>query len=188
MHVHLHIWVQVQLLGEIRTATHPRMRSAAPFRMFFFWSIFPYMLNRYSPTPVAQPQKIWITYSAWCTLYMAWIRTSGWMYSQNRLNMNRILYSVPRFTYSTCRHLFREQSHPEAIFINQKTRSRDITALKLGLYTILPLPILHGVWHIQGESGGGRILRISLAMVLQECGHCRWSGNTRMINSRSQKL
>ena len=36
-----------------------------------------------------------------------------------------------------------------------------------GFYTILPLPILYGVWHIKGGSGGGRVLRISRAIVLQ---------------------
>jgi len=33
--------------------------------------------------------------------------------------------------------------------------------------TILPLPILYGVWHTQGGSGGGHILRTSRAIVLQ---------------------
>jgi len=36
----------------------------------------------------------------------------------------------------------------------------------VGLYTIVPLPILYGVWQ-QGGSGGGRILRTSRAIVLQ---------------------
>jgi len=44
------------------------------------------------------------------------------------------------------------------------------------LYTILPLPISHGVWHIQGESGGGRILRSSRARILQSCEQSRWRG------------
>jgi len=35
---------------------------------------------------------------------MTWIRTySRWMYSHNRLNMNRIPCSVPRSSYSTCK-------------------------------------------------------------------------------------
>jgi len=38
---------------------------------------------------------------------------------------------------------------------------------KVGLYTILPLPIVYGVWHTQGGSGWSRILRISRAIVLQ---------------------
>jgi len=38
------------------------------------------------------------------TLYMIWIRIySRWMYSQNRMNMNRIPYFFPRSAYSTCR-------------------------------------------------------------------------------------
>ena len=38
---------------------------------------------------------------------------------------------------------------------------------RLGLYTLLQSPILHGVWHTKGRSGGGRILRDSRAIVLQ---------------------
>ena len=37
----------------------------------------------------------------------------------------------------------------------------------LGLHTILPVPILYGVWHETGGSVGGRILRNGRAMVLQ---------------------
>jgi len=36
----------------------------------------------------------------------------------------------------------------------------------VGLYTILPLPILCGVWHKKGVSVGGRILRNGRAIVL----------------------
>ena len=36
-----------------------------------------------------------------------------------------------------------------------------------GLYTILPLPLLYGVLHTHGGSGGGRILRIRRAIALQ---------------------
>jgi len=32
-----------------------------------------------------------------------------------------------------------------------------LPAPRLGLYTILPLPILYGVWHTQEGSGEGRI-------------------------------
>jgi len=43
-------------------------------------------------------------YSAWSTLYLTWIRThSRCMYSQNRLNRNRIPYSFPRSAYSPCK-------------------------------------------------------------------------------------
>jgi len=51
-----------------------------------------------------------------------------------------------------------------------------VVGLALGLYTILPLPILYGVWHTKGGGGGGGILRISLAILLQQCGQCRSRG------------
>jgi len=38
---------------------------------------------------------------------------------------------------------------------------------KVTLYTILPLPILYGVWHTQEGSVGGHILRNGRAIVLQ---------------------
>jgi len=37
----------------------------------------------------------------------------------------------------------------------------------VSLYTILPLPILYGAWHIKGGSGKGHIRRNSRAIVLQ---------------------
>jgi len=37
----------------------------------------------------------------------------------------------------------------------------------LGLYTTLPLPILHRVWHKKGGPWWGRILRDGRAIVLQ---------------------
>jgi len=52
----------------------------------------------------------------------------------------------------------------------------DLGEKRVGLYTILPLPMLYGVWHTQGGSGGGRILRSSRAIVLQSCEPCRWRG------------
>jgi len=43
--------------------------------------------------------RIWITYSAWLTLYMTWIRTySRWLYHKTE-HMNRIPYSFPRSAY-----------------------------------------------------------------------------------------
>jgi len=42
-----------------------------------------------------------------------------------------------------------------------------VRSLLFGLYTILSLPILYGVWLQQGGSGGGHILRKSRAIVLQ---------------------
>ena len=47
--------------------------------------------------------------------------------------------------------------------------------MRLDLYTILPSPILYGVWHTKGGgSVGGRILRNGRAIVLQEGKRCRW--------------
>jgi len=37
----------------------------------------------------------------------------------------------------------------------------------LGLYTILPSPILHGIWHAKGGLVVGRVLRNRRAIVLQ---------------------
>jgi len=37
----------------------------------------------------------------------------------------------------------------------------------LGLYTILPLQILYGAWHTQGDRVGSRISRVGRAMILQ---------------------
>jgi len=42
-----------------------------------------------------------------------------------------------------------------------------LTQHKLDLYTILPSPILYGVWHNKKGSVGGRILRNGRAPVLQ---------------------
>jgi len=49
----------------------------------------------------------------------------------------------------------------------------------LGLYTILLLPILYGVWHTNGKSEGGRILPNSRVIVLHPGGQFRWA--RRMI-------
>jgi len=40
--------------------------------------------------------------------------------------------------------------------------------------TILSLSIVYGVWHTHGGSEGGRILRNSIAIVLQPCWKYRW--------------
>ena len=55
---------------------------------------------------------------------------------------------------------------------------------KISLYTILLCAILYVVWHNNGASEGGRILRNSIAIVLQPCGQCRrGGGNKRTIDS-----
>jgi len=50
---------------------------------------------------------------------------------------------------------------------------------RLGLYTILLLPILYGVWHTKGRSRGGRILPNRRAIVLQQCEQCRRAGRMK---------
>jgi len=46
--------------------------------------------------------------------------------------------------------------------------------LRFGLYTILPSPILYGVWHSKEGSVGGRVLRNGRAIVLHQGMLCRW--------------
>ena len=61
--------------------------------------------------------------------------------------------------------------------------------LELGLYTILPSPILYGVWHTKGGLGGGAYIaqwscnRIAIGSALQ----VMW-GNTRMMDSHNKAL
>ena len=50
---------------------------------------------------------------------------------------------------------------------------RGVSALLASLYTILLCTILYGVGHNNGGSGGVRISRNSIAIVLQPCGQCR---------------
>ena len=42
-----------------------------------------------------------------------------------------------------------------------------VSLLRVGLYTILSLPILYGIWHIKEGSVGGRMLRNGRAIVMQ---------------------
>jgi len=58
----------------------------------------------------------------------------------------------------------------------------------LGLHTIMPMPILHGVWHAQGGSGGIVFLRIRFAIVLQSCEQCRWKGGIKGGLTSARKL
>jgi len=48
--------------------------------------------------------------------------------------------------------------------------------LLFGLYRILPIPIVYGVWYATEGLGGDRILRNRRAIVMQQCGQCRWGG------------
>ena len=57
---------------------------------------------------------------------------------------------------------------------------------RIGLYTILQLPILYGVWQTQGGSEGERILPNSRAIVLQQCGQCKWAGGMKEQLIRGQ--
>jgi len=52
-------------------------------------------------------------------------------------------------------------------------------ALGLSLYTILQCTPLYGVGRENGGSEGCRILRKSIAVVLQPCGRCRWEGQLK---------
>ena len=62
-------------------------------------------------------------------------------------------------------------------------------ALCVSLYTILPCTIVYGVLHKNGGSKGGRILRNSIAKVLQPCGQCRGGGEIkRKIDSHDKAL
>jgi len=74
------------------------------FSRYLAANYVPYVLNSHARIPVEQPQETRITYSAWSTLHMTWIRTySRFMYPQNRLNVNRIPSCWLRSAYSTRR-------------------------------------------------------------------------------------
>jgi len=59
---------------------------------------------------------------------------------------------------------------------------------QIGLYTILLLSIVYGLWHTQykREVEGGRLLPDSRAMVLQQCGKSRWAGGMQGRSIRAQ--
>jgi len=63
--------------------------------------------------------------------------------------------------------------------VGRQRRQQPWLTIELGLYKILSLPILYGVWHTQGRSRGGLILRNRRAIVLQQCGQCRWAGEMK---------
>ena len=58
----------------------------------------------------------------------------------------------------------------------QAEHANDSTGAKIGLCTILSLPIWYRAWHANGGSGRRRILRNRRAMALQLCGQCSWEG------------
>ena len=57
----------------------------------------------------------------------------------------------------------------------------------LGFYTILLLPILYGVWNSKGGSMRRGELPNSRAVVLQQCGQCRWAGEIKRWLIRAQQ-
>ena len=74
-----------------------------------------------------------------------------------------------------------------------QTRQTQSHSALLGVYTILPLPILSGVWHTNGRSRGGRILPKRRAIVLQQCEQCRPAGRIkdrlfRVQTTRSKRI
>jgi len=80
------------------------------------------------------------------------------------------------------------------VWVDPLAEHRSVTGTQNGkmgfdLYTILPSPILYGVWHNKEGSVGGRILRNSRVIVMQQGRLCRWGGgNKRMIDSRNKAL
>ena len=60
-----------------------------------------------------------------------------------------------------------EGARDEALCNEVEARRAAEAALEVGLYTILPPPIVYGVWHEKGGSVGGRILRDGHAIVLR---------------------
>jgi len=61
--------------------------------------------------------------------------------------------------------------------------------MRVGLNTILLLPILYGIWRTQGGSGEGRILPNHRAIVSQQCGQCRRArkGKGRLIRAQTTR-
>jgi len=90
--------------------------------------------------------------------------------------MNRIPYLFPRSAYSTCRG-------------TRDVRCAAAGRLLFGLYTILPSPMLYGVWHTKGGSVGGAYIAqwacnsIAIGYDLQV-----GEGNHRMIDSHNEAL
>jgi len=77
------------------------------------------MLNMYSRIPVGEATRIRITDSA---LYVTWIRSySRLIYSQYRLNRNRIPDMIRRFAHSTRRGIAARPIPPPFIIAVSKT-------------------------------------------------------------------
>jgi len=82
-----------------------------------------------------------------------------------------------RFSVYVCLFAHRSKKLPQ-----HTSRS----GVHFGLYTILRLPILYGVWHTQGGRMGGRILPNHRATVLQQYGQCRRAGRMKRRLIRAQ--
>jgi len=63
------------------------------------------------------------------------------------------------------------------------------SAMHLGLYTILLLPMLQDAWHTKGRSREGRVLPNSRAIQVQQCGQYRLAGRLkeRMIRAETTR-
>ena len=71
----------------------------------------------------------------------------------------------------------REKQHPiyRDICVASTAHNRARGSYVLGLYTILLLPVLYGVWHTNGRSEGGRILPNTRVIVLHQGVQFRWA-------------
>jgi len=88
---------------------------------------------------------------------------------------------------SVCIYVYSERDTGRAqLVLEHGVREIPEGAAGIGLYTILLLPILQGVWHAKGRSRGGRISANSRAIVLQQCGQCRRAGRMKGRLIRAQ--
>jgi len=78
------------------------------------------------------------------------------------------------------------ETHQVNVDVSVETRRRP-TEGRVSLYTILRCTILYGVWHTNGGSEGGRILRNGIAIVLHPCEQCRWEEALKGRSIRAQR-
>jgi len=88
-------------------------------------------------------------------------RGNRWDESESRVN--------PKLTPQQQSAEPRNSASAEALSVPRRPKeaSRENILLLIGLHTILPLPILYGVWHTKGGAGGRRVLRHGRTTVLQ---------------------
>ena len=81
-----------------------------------------------------------------------------------------LICGASRFLFSLMRELISsttsEQDTREGITATEQKHSQG-DGRRIGLYMMLPVPILFSVWHTKGWSGRGRSLRNGRAIVLQ---------------------